>query len=259
MRATVARLLAVIVLAGCASGGSDPSVADSPLRRAPAPAPSPDPRTTLVAGGLDAGEAVWNARVLSRTAPPGDFVGGVNSDLAFTGTWAIQGNFDGFQVWDIANPAQPTLVKGFVCPASQSDVSVYGNLLFVSGEDFSARLDCGREGARGEVNPDRLRGIRVFDISDIQNPRNVANVQTCRGSHTHSLLVDPEDRANVYVYVSGSSPVRPGAELAGCVDAPPEDDPNSALFRIEVIKVPLAAPEQPGSSLGDRTGAEPEM
>src|SRR5690606_34901783 len=113
-------------------------------------------RETLVGGTLAAGEAVWNLRVLSRTPPPAEFVGGVNSDLAFSGSYAIQGNFEGFQIWDISDPAKPALARGYVCPASQSDVSVYGNLLFLSGEDLAARLDCGTQGARGQVSPDRL-------------------------------------------------------------------------------------------------------
>jgi hypothetical protein len=121
-------------------------------------------------------------------------------------------------------------------------VSVYRNLLFVSGENLSARLDCGTQGVEDTVSSERLRGIRIFDISDITKPRNVGNVQTCRGSHTHTVLVDPKDTENVYVYISGSSHVRPESELPGCVRAP--KDPNSALFRIEVIKVPLANPSQ---------------
>ena len=211
---------------------------------AAARAPSPDPRVGLAAGLMDAGEAVWNLRVLSKTPPPPDFVGRTNSDLAFIDNYAIQGNYNGFIVWDISNPSRPTLVKGYVCPASQSDVSVYENLLFVSGEGMGGRLDCGAQGVEEAVSHDRLRGIRIFDVSDIRNPRYVANVQTCRGSHTHSLLVDPDDTQNVYVYVSGSAPVRPSEELPGCSDAPPDEDPNSALFRIEVIRVPLANPEQ---------------
>ena len=211
---------------------------------ATAQAPTPDPRVGLRAGVMDAGEALWNLRVLSRTPPPADFSDGVNSDIAFTGSYAIQGNFKGFQVWDLANPARPARVKVFVCPASQSDVSVYKNLLFISGEDMAARLDCGLQGVREPVSGERLRGIRIFDITDIRNPKYVANVQTCRGSHTHSLLVDPRDAENVYVYVSGSAPVRPAEEMPGCSDAPLRLDPGTALFRIEVIKVPLAHPEQ---------------
>lgn len=210
----------------------------------PAPSPTLDPRVGLRAGLSDAGEAVSNIRVLSRTSPPKDFAGKTNSDLAFTGKYAIQGNYNGWQVWDISNPSKPTLVRGFVCPASQSDVSVYKNLLFVSGEGMEGRLDCGTQGVREAVSKDRLRGIRIFDITDIANPKNVANVQTCRGSHTHTVLEDPKDKENIYIYVSGSAPVRSGDELPGCVRESPDKNPNSALFRIEVIKVPLAHPEQ---------------
>ncbi|HET9683995.1 MAG TPA: hypothetical protein VFP15_07830, partial [Gemmatimonadaceae bacterium] len=206
--------------------------------------PSPDPRLTLKPGLYDAGEAAWNLKVVSKTQPSEKFKGGINSDLAFTGNYAIQGSFSGYQVWDISNPSAPTLKTAYYCPASQSDVSVYKNLLFVSGEDLTARLDCGAEGVKEAVSKDRLRGIRIFDITDIANPKNVGNVQTCRGSHTHTVLVDPKDPDNVYVYVSGSAPVRSEQELPGCVNAPLDKDPNSALFRIEVIKVPLAHPEQ---------------
>ncbi|MDP2471299.1 MAG: hypothetical protein Q8W46_10550 [Candidatus Palauibacterales bacterium] len=203
-----------------------------------------DPRVGLGGGLLDAEQAISNLRLVSATPPPEAFVGVTNSDLAFTGHYAIQGNYNGFQVWDISNPAAPVLVKGYVCPASQSDVSVYKNLLFVSGEGLGGRLDCGTEGVEETVSAERLRGIRIFDISDIRNPKYIANVQTCRGSHTHSVLVDPADKSNVYIYVSGSASVRPEEELPGCSGAPPGEDPNSALFRIEVIRVPLAHPEQ---------------
>ena len=202
-----------------------------------------DPRVGLGAGLLDAEEAVWNLNLLSFTPPPDDFVGTANTDLAFKDNYVIQGNYNGIQVWDVTDPAAPLLVKSYVCPASQSDVSVYENLLFVSGEGLGGRLDCGTEGVRDVVSADRLRGIRIFDITNIAEPEYVANVQTCRGSHTHSVLKDPDDDENVYVYVSGSASVRPAEELPGCSGAAPEEDPNTALFRIEVIKVPLANPE----------------
>src|SRR5690606_21932504 len=127
----------------------------------------------------------------------------------------------------ISDPANPRLEIGYVCPASQSDVSIYRNLLFVSGEGLGGRLDCGTEGVPEAVSHDRLRGIRIFDVTDIRNPRYVGNVQTCRGSHTHTVLEHPGDTENVYIYVSGSAQVRPEEELPGCVAAPPSQDPNS--------------------------------
>jgi len=231
-----------LALAACA-----PSATTSPPETAPPPrantlTPDRDPRIGLGAGLMDAEEAVWNLRVVSKTPPPPEFVGVTNSDLAFTGNYVIQGNYNGFQVWDISDPSKPVLAKGFVCPASQSDVSVYKNLLFVSGEGLGGRLDCGTQGVREAVSHDRLRGIRIFDITDIRNPKYIGNVQTCRGSHTHTVLEHPGDTENVYIYVSGSAPVRPAEELPGCVSAMPEEDPNTALFRIEVIRVPLANP-----------------
>ena len=237
----------LMLAAGCASGPgtSEPGTTPSATAGTAFPAPPvPDPRVGLRAGLMNAGEAAWNLRVLSKTPPPPEFRGNINSDLAFSGPYAIQGNFGGFQVWDISNPSNPSLKRAFVCPASQSDVSVYRHLLFVSGEDLAARLDCGRQGVRDTVSTERLRGLRIFDITDIANPRNVGNVQTCRGSHTHTVVEDPRDPENVYVYISGSSPLRSEQELAGCVGGSPERNPASALFRIEVIRVPVRNPER---------------
>jgi hypothetical protein len=235
----------VVLSAACAGSGSPAAGgAPAPAVSTSATPPSPDPRVGLRAGLNDAGEAAWNLRVVSQTPASPEFEGVTNSDLAFTGKYAIQGSYNGWQVWDISDPRQPKLTTAYVCPASQSDVSVYHNLMFVSGEDLSARLDCGTEGVKDTVSSARLRGLRIFDISDIAHPRNVGNVQTCRGSHTHTVLVDPRDTTNVYVYISGTSRVRSSSELPGCSDTPPSDDPNSALFRIEVIKVPVAHPER---------------
>ena len=183
-----------------------------------------------------------------------------NSDFAFQGNHLFQGNFYGVSIYDISKPANARLLTSLVCPGGQGDVSVYKNLLFMSVEAPNGRLDCGTEGFPPEPPPpagqekenrrrppvaqkDRFRGVRIFDISDIRNPRQVAAVQTCRGSHTHTLVVDPNDKNNVYIYVSGTSFVRQPEELAGCSGEKPDKDPNTALFRIEVIKVPVAAPQ----------------
>ncbi len=181
-----------------------------------------------------------------------------NSDLAFQGNYVFQGNFYGVNIYDISNPAKTRLLTSIVCPGGQGDVSVYRNLLFMSVEMPNGRLDCSTQGfppepppAAGQENKprlpaaqkDRFRGVRIFDITDVTNPKQVAAVQTCRGSHTHTLVVDPNDKKNAYIYVSGTSFVRQNEELAGCSGETPDKDPNTALFRIEVIKVPLAAPQ----------------
>src|SRR5437868_2890368 len=230
--------VAVVAFAACASGGGGGGATNNSTV-----APSPDPRVGLKAGRYDAGQAQWNMKLVSNNPSPSPFDSSTNSDLAFYKNYVIQGNYDGYQVWDISTPGHPTLKKAYYCPASQSDVSVYRNLLFVSGEGTGGRLDCAGTGVRDSVSAARLRGIRLFDITDIANPKYIANVQTCRGSHTHTVVIDPNDSANVYVYVSGSAPVRSPTELPGCVRQSPDSNPNSSLFRIEVIKVPLAAPQ----------------
>ncbi len=229
-------VVALVSLAACASGGRGGN--NSTV------APTPDPRVGLKPGLTDAGQALWNLRLINNTPPSEKFVGSTNSDLAFYKNYVIQGNYNGYEVWDISTPAHPTLKVAYFCPASQSDVSVFRNLLFVSGEGTGGRLDCTAAGVHDSVSHDRLRGIRIFDITDIANPKYIANVQTCRGSHTHTVVIDPTDSTNVYVYVSGSAPVRSPSELPGCVRQSPDSNPNSSLFRIEVIKVPVAAPEQ---------------
>src|SRR5690348_12181048 len=241
-------LIPVAALLGACAHGNAISLAGAPAPQshfdiasmAKAAAPNPDPRVGLKAGVTDAGEASWNMRLVSNTPTPGQFKS-VNSDLGFFGKYAIQGTFNGWLVWDLSDPAHPALRKGYFCPASQNDISVYKNLLFMSAESQSSRLDCKDSGIKEPVSSERIRGIRIFDISDLDNPKYIASVQTCRGSHTHTLLVDPKDPADVYIYVSGSSAIRPSAELPGCISNP--NDPNSADFRIEVIKVPLAHPE----------------
>src|SRR5689334_13524183 len=248
----VSLAIGALALAACARSASMNGVALSGAPDMSTTPPSPDPRVGLSGGWFNAGTAIWNLQPVSMTRPSKDFINEstpgdrrlVNSDLAFMGHYVFQGNYSGWQMWDIANPAKPTLTTSFVCPGSQSDVSVYHTLLFVSAEATNGRVDCGMQGVPDTVSRERARGIRVIDMADPSHPKYLATVQTCRGSHTHTVVTDPNDASNVYIYVSGSAGVRSSSELAGCSDALPEEDPNSALFRIEVIQVPLAHPEQ---------------
>jgi len=192
--------------------------------------------------------------------------GGTNSDLAMSGTHLFVGNYLGINTYDISSPAQIKLVASMICPGGQGDVSVFGHLMFMSVEAANGRLDCGAQGfptaapAEAPVadptapggfrrppppppSADRIKGIRIFDISDVTNPKQVADVQTCRGSHTHTVVTDPKDKNNIYIYISGSAGVRPKEELSGCSGDAADKDPNTALFTIVVIKVPLAHPE----------------
>ena len=221
-----------------------------------------------------------------QTGPRANY-GGTNSDLAFHGSTLFVGNYNGINFYDISNPAKIKLITSVVCPGGQGDVSVYGHLLFMSVEAANGRLDCGTQGfptpagaapappppmdpaaadaAAGPrrpppppPSPDRIKGIRIFDITDLSQPKQVADVQTCRGSHTHTLVVDPKDKDNIYIYISGSAGVRPAEELAGCSGASPDQDPDTALFTIVVIKVPLAHPEQAKVVASPRIFTDPE-
>ena len=211
-----------------------------------------DPRIDLEAGWMDAEETAQNMELISNTPRPDGFydpdnLGNLNlanSDLAFQGDLAVVGNFSGFMIYDVSNPANPVLRTSVLCPGGQGDVSIYGDLLFMSVEQTRGRIDCGAEGAPGEVNMERFRGIRIFDISNLDQPEQIAAVQTCRGSHTHTLLEAPDDPDNLYVYNSGAAGVRSGEELEGCAATDPGVDPDgTSLFRIDVIRVPLANPE----------------
>jgi hypothetical protein len=252
-------------------------------REQQAPAAANDPRVGLKAGLRDAGVAARNMTLVSSlpkpegffdpTAPGGDPIPPerdpnaptptptptpapgapparpfnldfANSDLAFSKNHVFMGSFHGFTTYDVDAADRPRLLASVVCPGGQGDMSVFGHLLFMSVESTAGRVDCGTEGVKEPSSKERFRGVRIFDISDLQHPKQVAAVQTCRGSHTHTLVPDPRDPGNLYVYGSGTSGVRPGDELAGCSNADPKDDPNTSLFSIDVIKVPLAAPEK---------------
>src|SRR6476620_2237700 len=260
-----------------------------------------DPRYTLKPGLRDAGEAAKNMERLAALSKPSGFfdpkapAGGIippekpeddappapaestpapppnpaltnalsfsNSDLAFQGNHLIQGNYHGFNTYDIENGKNPKLLASVVCPGGQGDVSVRGNLLFMSVEQTRGRIDCGTQGVVDTVSNERFRGIRIFDISDLSKPKQVAAIQTCRGSHTHTLVTSLTDKENLYVDGSGTGQSRAGEELEGCSDKDPKDDPNTALFSIDVIQVPRKAPQnakivnRPRIFADEKTGA----
>ena len=193
--------------------------------------PANDPRVGLKPGLKDAGAAAKNMELLANLpTPPGFFdpaqptgepteaekpataekpgekpadegtakperprssLDFANSDLAFKGQHLFIGNFSGFNIYDVSKATDPKLITSVLCPGGQGDVSVHGNLLIMSVEQTRGRIDCGTQGVKETVSPERFRGVRIFDISDLQKPKQVASVPTCRGSHTHTLRVDP--------------------------------------------------------------------
>ncbi len=240
-------------------------------------AASPDPRTTLKGGFRDAGQAASNMELIATLPKPtgffdpsnpegnpprlpaagtdGDarrgtadqasrrspFLSFANTDMAFQGDLLAAGNYHGINLYRLSDAAEPELISSIVCPGGQGDVSIVGNLMLMSVESNSGRVDCGREGVGSEPTPDRFRGVRIFDISDRTRPVQVGQVQTCRGSHTHSVVA--ADARRLIVYNSGTANVRDEKELAGCVAGLP-GDPRTALFSIDVIEIPLADPSQ---------------
>jgi LVIVD repeat len=242
---------------------------------APAGVSAEDPDPTDPRVGLAPGYFPWtevqsnidhvnnDPRAAPFDAPPNNF-GFVNSDLALQGDFAFVGSFNGFQVYDISDQDNPVLHSSYVCPGGQGDLSVYGDLLFMSVEETRGRIDCGAQGfpPNTPVSKERFRGVRIFDISDINNPVQLPGVQTCRGSHTHSIVTDPDDPNNLYIYNSGTSGVRSAEELAGCENAALTQSPvttgNPTQWRIDVIRVPLAAPETAAIVSQPRIFTDPE-
>jgi len=206
-----------------------------------------DPRNGLKAGLLDAGTAASGMRLVSFTPKPAEFdtlrfLTFINSDIAFRDHYVYQGNFSGFAIWDVKDPAKPVRVAVVPCVTSQGDPSIIGNLLFISAEGNGNRNDCAKGGVKDPA--DHMAGIRIYDVSNPAAPKLVKNVQTCKGSHTHTVIPSPTDKGVIYIYVSGSSDARPATELAGCNNGTDPADENNSLFRLDVIKVPLAHPEQ---------------
>ena len=179
-----------------------------------------------------------------------------NTDIAFFDEVMVAGNYHGFNIYDISTPAEPTLISSVVCPGGQGDITVVDELLIMSVEQTRGRLDCGLEGVAEDVSAERFRGLRIFDISSLEMPRQVGAVQTCRGSHTHSVVSVDEDA--IIVYNSGTAPVRDGDELAGCSDESPWKDDQTALFRIDVIEIPIARPSEAQIIHSPAVFADPE-
>ncbi|RZI98657.1 MAG: hypothetical protein EON90_12515 [Brevundimonas sp.] len=245
------------------------------LAAAGASAQTADPRDSLSGGLRDAGQAASHMTLEYSVAPPPGFfdpeaiwapgpppgaaaapaadgpparprfspLALANSDMVMSGGKLFMGNFHGFNAYDVSG-GEPKLVLSVVCPGGQGDLSIHGDLLFMSVEQNRGRLDCGATDAEGDVNAERFRGVRIFDISDLSAPRQIAAVQTCRGSHTHTQVPDPRDRNVLYIYNQGTSGVRKTDELGICSDGQPETNPETALYSIDVIKVPLDHPDQ---------------
>ncbi len=223
---------------------------------------SQDPRSGLKPGRLDAGVAAENMRLVSFSPKPAAFDTArglmfINSDLAFSDKYVYQGNFAGFTVWNVSDPAAPKAVAVVQCITAQADPSVYGNLLFISAEGRGNRNDCAKGGVQDPK--DHMTGIRIYDVSNPATPRLIKNVQTCKGSHTHTIIPDPKNKDVIYIYVSGNQGARPDSELAGCKNGDDPADVTNSLYRLDVIKVPLSHPEQAEVVTGARifTGLGP--
>ena len=234
-----------------------------------------DPRANLTAGLFHADEAIFNLeKIISLKKPDGfydpkNIEGGVeeidedndqqstiesrssnkrfpmlsfsNTDMAFNQNILVVGNYHGFNIYSLQNPNAPELISSVICPGGQGDVSIVGDLLIMSVEETRGRVDCGLQGASSDPTPERFRGLRIFDISNLRLPKQVAQVQTCRGSHTHSVVVSETEDRKIIVYNSGTSSVRDQEELDSCYEAIPGDD-RTALFRIDVIEIPIDNP-----------------
>ncbi|WP_226999831.1 DUF305 domain-containing protein [Microbulbifer aggregans] len=257
---------------------------------------SQDPRAGLAAGYHDAGKAILNLNhegLLSKPAgffdpdnvaglPPempkknkgegeeegkenedewerSPFMDFANTDIAFSGDVMVAGSYHGFNIYRLQKNGLPQQVSSVVCPGGQGDVSVVGDLLIMSVEQTRARLDCGLQGVSEDASPERFRGLRIFDISDLKRPVQVGAVQTCRGSHTHSVVSGPGEDGKIIVYNSGTAPIRDEEEMPACVDSTPGDN-RTALFRIDVIEIPVAEPskarivDSPAVFADDETG-----
>jgi uncharacterized protein (DUF305 family) len=180
-----------------------------------------------------------------------------NTDMAFRDDLLVAGNYHGFNMYKINEGGIPNLISSIVCPGGQGDVSIVGNLLIMSVEQVRSRIDCGSNGVGKDASLDRFRGIRIFDISDLTNPKQVGAVQTCRGSHTHSVVSGPSEDGKIIVYNSGTSSVRDEEEMEECIGNIPGDQ-RTALFRIDIIEIPISDPSKSKIVSSPAVFADPE-
>ena len=180
-----------------------------------------------------------------------------NTDMAFRDDILVTGSYHGFNIYRINEVGLPKLITSVICPGGQGDVSIVGDLLIYSVEQIRGRIDCGLEGVTSDASPDRFRGLRIFDISDLSRPKQVGVVQTCRGSHTHSVVTGPTQDGKILVYNSGTGSVREEEELEQCIEDIPGDD-RTALFRIDVIEIPVDNPSQSRIINSPAVFADPE-
>ncbi len=223
-----AGLLATMLVAGPAAATPDPGDA-APAQEAVSSQQAAEARAAIQSGeipGVD--EIVHSSNIEHLANVPKDALKSLNSDLAFQGKYAFAGNYDGFRIYDISDPKAPKTVAQVLCPGSQNDISVSGNLVFLSTDSSRSDNSCASTTQPASVK-ESWEGMKIFDISDIANPKYVAAVETNCGSHTHTIL--PKGK-NVYIYVSSYSP---NVAFPDC--QPPHDG-------ISVIKVPRKAPEQ---------------
>jgi uncharacterized protein (DUF305 family) len=180
-----------------------------------------------------------------------------NTDMAFRDNLLVAGNYHGFNMYKISKNGMPSLISSIVCPGGQGDVSIVGNILIMSVEQTRSRLDCGLQGVSRDASPDRFRGIRIFDITDLENPIQVAAVQTCRGSHTHSVVEGPTEDNKIIIYNSGTASVRDEEEMKECIGDIAGDN-RTALFRIDVIEIPIDNPHESRIVSSPAVFADPE-
>jgi hypothetical protein len=206
-----------------------------------------DPRSNLKPGRFDAGEAERGMHLVSFSRKPAPFdtargLTFIESDIVFGTHYVYQGNFAGFTIWDVTDPAKPVIASVTECISAQGDPKIAGHLLFLSAEGAGNRIDCGKGGVQDPK--DHFAGVRIYDVSNPHAPKLIKNVQTCKGSHTYTVAPSPTDPKVVYLYVSGQQLARPATEMPGCKNGTNAADPTNSLYQLDIIKVPLDHPEE---------------